>query len=163
TYVSLRRPEDGRIDWNRSAVEVCNFIRAQTRPYPGAFTHLPPSKLLRIWRATVFPYPYYGVPGLVGQKANNGVVVSCGDGAVVAEQLMASQVRATWFVTHMSPAISRLRRNPELFELGIHPNFLPGSTHGDTPDAVLRHCRALVPDAVSMRTHCLVQSTLLLE
>ena len=81
----------------------------------------------------------------------------------MAEQLIARQVRATWFVTHMSPAIARLKQYPKLFELGIHPNFLPGSTHGDTPEAVLRHCMTLVPEASSMRTHLLVQSTLLLR
>ena len=77
----------------------------------------------------------------------------------VAEQLVAHRVRATWFITHMSPAVERLRRHPELFELGIHPNFLQGSSHGDTPSEVLRHCLSLVPDAISMRTHALVQST----
>jgi hypothetical protein len=81
----------------------------------------------------------------------------------VADQLISRQVRATWFVTHMSPAVARLKQHPNLFELGIHPNFLSGSTHGDTPDAVLRHCMALVPDASSVRTHLLVQSTLLLR
>lgn len=81
----------------------------------------------------------------------------------VAEQLIAHRLRATWFVTHMSPAITRLMGHPELFELGIHPNFLPGSTHGETPDAVLGHCLALVPEASSMRTHGLVQSTSLLR
>src|SRR5204863_2577569 len=39
SYGSPRRPEDGRICWNQSATEVHNFIRAQTRPYPCAFTH----------------------------------------------------------------------------------------------------------------------------
>jgi hypothetical protein len=81
----------------------------------------------------------------------------------VAEQLISRQVRATWFVTHMSPAVARLKQCPNLFELGIHPNFLPGSTHGDTSDAVLRHCMTLVPEASSVRTHLLVQSTLLLR
>ena len=81
----------------------------------------------------------------------------------IAEQLISRQVRATWFVTHMSPAIARLKRYSNLFELGIHPNFLPGSTHGDTPDAVLRHCMSLVPEASSVRTHLLFQSTALLR
>jgi hypothetical protein len=80
----------------------------------------------------------------------------------VARQLVNRQVRATWFVTHNSPAIERLRRYPELFELGIHPNFLPGSTHGASASEVLDHCMRLVPDAFSMRTHCLFQSTPLL-
>ena len=42
--------------------------------------------------------------------------------------LREREVRATWFVTHESPAVDRLREDSELFELGIHPNFLPGST-----------------------------------
>lgn len=80
----------------------------------------------------------------------------------VAAILLKHQTRATWFVTHASPAVERLRLYPELFELGIHPNFLPSSTHGATPSDVLRHCMSLVPDALCMRTHALVQSTPLL-
>ena len=80
----------------------------------------------------------------------------------VAERLMAGGCRATWFVTHESPAVRRLANFPELFDLGIHPNFLPGSSHGNTQDEVLDHCMSLVPNALSMRTHCLVQSTPLL-
>jgi hypothetical protein len=80
-----------------------------------------------------------------------------------ADLLAAHQVKATWFVTHKSPAIERLRGRPALFELGIHPNFLPGSSHGATPEAVLDHCMGLVPEARSVRTHALVQSTPLLD
>jgi hypothetical protein len=81
----------------------------------------------------------------------------------VAELLAEHDVRATWFVTHSSPAITRLSQQPELFELGIHPNFLPNSTHGKTHEEVLSHCVAMVPGARSMRTHGLYQSTPLLE
>ena len=77
----------------------------------------------------------------------------------VAERLIASQVRSTWFVTHISPAIERLRQYPELFELGIHPNFLPNSTHGTSIDGILSHCMDLVPEATSMRTHGLAWSS----
>jgi len=76
-----------------------------------------------------------------------------------ADALIARDVRATWFVTHASPAIERLRERPDLFELGIHPNFQAGSTHGGTPEAVVAHCLALVPEARAVRTHCLLQST----
>ena len=81
----------------------------------------------------------------------------------VTEQLVLHQVKATWFVTHASPAIDRLRQYPELFELGVHPNFLPGSSQGDNPTAVLDHCLKLVPEATSLRTHALVQSSFLLQ
>lgn len=81
----------------------------------------------------------------------------------VAQILIDRKVKATWFVTHGSPAVDRLRARPDLFELGMHPNFLPGSTHGDTPAEVLASCRALLPEARTMRTHGLVQSTPLLD
>jgi hypothetical protein len=80
----------------------------------------------------------------------------------VAALLAERGVRATWFVTHESAAVDRIRERRDLFELGIHPNFAPGSTHGDSPEAVLSHCMALVPDARAMRTHGLVQSSALL-
>lgn len=83
--------------------------------------------------------------------------------AQCAKMLVDAKVRATWFVTHESAAIAALRDHPELFEIGIHPNFLPGSSHGATPDAVLNSCMRMVPDAISMRTHALVQSTPLLD
>ncbi|MGA6826582.1 hypothetical protein ACO9S2_03090 [Nitrospira sp. NS4] len=76
----------------------------------------------------------------------------------VAQRLEAHAVRATWFITHLSPAVERLRARRDLFELGIHPNFLPGSTHGCTHEEVLRHCMHLVPEAVSMRSHSVYQS-----
>ena len=79
----------------------------------------------------------------------------------VADELMSRQVPATWFVTHDSPAVDRLRQC-DLFELGIHPNFLSGSTHGSGVDEVLDHCMQLVPDATSMRSHGLYQSTAML-
>ena len=44
----------------------------------------------------------------------------------VADILIRNRVRATWFVTHASAAVDRLRAVPELFELGLHPNFFPG-------------------------------------
>ena len=80
-----------------------------------------------------------------------------------ADMLTKGGVRATWFVTHNSPALNRLRGQSDLFEIGIHPNFLTDSSHGCNPDEVLRHCMELAPEAVSMRTHGLMQSTAILD
>ena len=80
----------------------------------------------------------------------------------VADILIEHRVRATWYITHESPSLARLRAHRELFELGIHPNFFSGSTHGESPTAVLGHCMEIVPEAVSVRTHGLLQSTALL-
>jgi hypothetical protein len=80
----------------------------------------------------------------------------------VASLLLEAGVPATWFITHDSPALGRLRSHPEMFELGIHPNFMPGSSHGSSEGAVLSHMMALVPEARVVRTHGLVQSSNLL-
>jgi methionyl-tRNA formyltransferase len=40
-----RRPEDGKIDWRRDAVEIYNLIRALKTPYPNAFTFLRGTKV----------------------------------------------------------------------------------------------------------------------
>jgi methionyl-tRNA formyltransferase len=37
TYYGRRRPEDGRIDWSKSAQEIHNLVRAVAPPFPGAF------------------------------------------------------------------------------------------------------------------------------
>ena len=36
-YYPQRKPEDGEIDLSKSAEEIYNFVRALSRPYPGAF------------------------------------------------------------------------------------------------------------------------------
>lgn len=36
-YCGKREPSDGRVDWRWSSRKVYNWVRAQTRPYPGAF------------------------------------------------------------------------------------------------------------------------------
>jgi methionyl-tRNA formyltransferase len=40
TYFGRRRPEDGRIDWRRTARAVHDLVRAVAPPFPGAFTEV---------------------------------------------------------------------------------------------------------------------------
>lgn len=47
-----RKPEDGLIDWSKSPREIENFVRAQTKPYPGAYTIVNGKKVI-IWDCTV--------------------------------------------------------------------------------------------------------------
>ncbi|HJU89276.1 MAG TPA: methionyl-tRNA formyltransferase [Gemmatimonadaceae bacterium] len=82
TYVGARVPEDGLIDWTLPAREIHNFVRAQTHPYPGAFTTLPDGRTLRIWRTQVDPRSYFGLPGAVAERHDGAVVVTCGEGAL---------------------------------------------------------------------------------
>ena len=68
---------------------------------------------------------------------------------------------ATFFVTHASPTIAVIAERGH--EVGIHPNFLLGSSHGDEPLAVMRSVFEYAPSARVMRTHSLVQGTTLFE
>jgi methionyl-tRNA formyltransferase len=54
SYYGGRRPEDGRIDWKKSADEIYNLIRAVTEPYPGAFALLNnDEKIIILWAQSV--------------------------------------------------------------------------------------------------------------
>ena len=77
----------------------------------------------------------------------------------VAEKLISQNIKSTWFVTHKTPFIDFLRKRSDLFELGIHPNFLPKSSQGSTPQEVLEYCMNIIPEATSIRSHSLFQST----
>lgn len=81
TYHGKRAPEDGWIDWNKSAREIDALIRAAGRPHPGAFTFLKDRKLL-VWRSQLdTTTPFRGVIGrvlLTDPKC--GALVQTGDG-----------------------------------------------------------------------------------
>ena len=77
--------------------------------------------------------------------------------------LIKKKIKATWFVTHDSPALHYLREHNDLFELGLHPNFQKDSTHGKRPREVMDNMMTIVPEAKSVRTHGLVQSSSLLK
>lgn len=71
-----RRPEDGRIDWNKPASEVFNLVRALTHPYPGAFSEI---------RGLRF-YVWWGKPvDIAGAPLRPGQVIAV-DPLVVATQ-----------------------------------------------------------------------------
>ncbi len=82
SYCGLRMPEDGRIDWKRHASKVHDFIRAQSKPYPGAFTYLPDKRKLTVWSAVEETDKFYGVPGSVVAIKEESVTVACSDGAI---------------------------------------------------------------------------------
>ena len=54
TYFKPRKPEDGEINENIDAITQYNFIRALTKPYPGAFFIFNDLKII-IWEADYLP------------------------------------------------------------------------------------------------------------
>lgn len=93
------------------------------------------------------------------------------DDSVLADTIdlvEGSGAAATWFVTHETSLLARLRENPA-FELGIHPNFNhlltgePAAGNAHSAEEVLGRLRQLVPEAAGMRSHSLTQSSRLLD
>jgi methionyl-tRNA formyltransferase len=78
TTFGRRKPEDGRIDWTRSAQQVHDLVRAVAHPYPGAFTDVFGGKTL-VWRTRL---PHLGAhdnfPGQVRSEQGR-LYVACGD------------------------------------------------------------------------------------
>lgn len=84
-----RAPQDGLIDWAQPARRIYDFVRAQTRPYPGAFTYLRGRKLT-IWRAAVSdarrPRVAPGGVQLNPVGGDGAFGVWCGDGRLLLIQ-----------------------------------------------------------------------------
>ena len=81
-----RTPADGIIDWETRAPYLYDWVRAQTRPYPGAFTFLGGEKVV-IWSAR--PVEWAG-DAPAGTVVDAGPVVACGEGALLLEEVETS-------------------------------------------------------------------------
>ena len=77
------KKDDGQIDWTQPARVVWNRVRGLT-PWPGTFTWLqrsPSPLLLKILSAGVVETAS-GKPGEVLSAGHDGIIVSCGEGAL---------------------------------------------------------------------------------
>ena len=46
TYYGIRKPGDGKINWSWEKERIINWVRAQAKPYPGAFSYIKNQKLI---------------------------------------------------------------------------------------------------------------------
>jgi len=85
-YYHKRTPEDGLINWQDSTEDIYNFIRAQTIPFPGAYTYLD-SKKITVWEAIPFNIVSKTIPVVPGRIENvfhdNSVMVCTIDGSLL--------------------------------------------------------------------------------
>ena len=81
-----RTPADGIIDWETRALYLHDWVRAQTRPYPGAFTFLGDEKVV-IWRARPVALDAAAPPGTIVAERPEGPVVACGEGGLLLEEV----------------------------------------------------------------------------
>jgi methionyl-tRNA formyltransferase len=81
-----RTPADGIIDWETRAPYLYDWVRAQTRPYPGAFTFLGEQKVV-VWRARPVRLDTPAAAGTVVATEPDGPVVACGEGGLLLEDV----------------------------------------------------------------------------
>lgn len=80
SFFHKRSVEDSRIDWSWSAPEIERLVRAQSDPYPNAFT-FHNGQRLRIVSAAVSQGRYGGTPGRVFIREGDGIVIVAGGDA----------------------------------------------------------------------------------
>jgi methionyl-tRNA formyltransferase len=79
SYFGGRGPQDGRIEWQRTARQLYDLVRAVTHPYPGAFAHWRGAPLL-VWWAQADEGHDGAAPGTVLAVDERGVAVQAGRG-----------------------------------------------------------------------------------
>src|SRR3569833_1533228 len=77
SFFHKRTEEDGRIDWTWPAEDLDRLVRAQSDPYPNAFTHYKGERV-RVVEASVSDGVYGGTPGRVFIREGDGVVIVAG-------------------------------------------------------------------------------------
>lgn len=78
-YAKMLSKSIGKIDWNKSAVEIERLVRG-LNSWPSAYTEYK-GKQLKIWKAEVLPH-IEGKPGTIAKVTKDAVIVCTGDGAL---------------------------------------------------------------------------------
>jgi methionyl-tRNA formyltransferase len=97
TYRPRRQPQDGLINWTRDAETQANWVRAQTRPYPGAYTFFDGQRI-RVWRGTRTERAADAAdPGQVlGIVPESGIDVASADGVFRITRVQPDRGPARW-------------------------------------------------------------------
>lgn len=83
-----RRPEDGRIDWSRTALDVLRLINASNKPYAGAYCDYEGRRMV-IWDAALVDDDevFCAIPGQVTAIAAGHIEVACGSGKLKIQRV----------------------------------------------------------------------------
>ena len=89
SYFRKRTPEDGRIDFTKTAREVFNLIRGVSKPFPGAFFDRDGKRTV-IWRAKIGEDTADATPGTIagGQQQK----IACSDKFIIIEESETSDL-----------------------------------------------------------------------
>lgn len=81
TYLLIRRPEDGLIDWKEPINDIHRLVRAVSHPYPGAFGMYDGVHQIKIWHADIVENRnIIGIPGQICRIDSDSFDVLAKDG-----------------------------------------------------------------------------------
>ena len=83
SYAKKISKDEAEIDWTRPCEEIERRLRA-LRPSPGARAQLR-GEAVKLWRAACAPG--HGTPGVVLDSGAGGVLIACGEGALLVSEL----------------------------------------------------------------------------
>lgn len=83
TYFGKRTSDDGLIIWAWQRERIRNWVRAQTRPYPGAFAFLGTEKII-VWQVRFSDYGFRSdmIDGTILCKRSNSFIVKTPNGCL---------------------------------------------------------------------------------
>ena len=81
SYADKIAKQESLIDWSASVTEIERRVRA-FNPFPAAYS-LVNGQRIKIWLASVDSREYHGVPGEILSADNDGLLVKCGNGALL--------------------------------------------------------------------------------
>lgn len=84
SYAKMLSKSVGKIDWNKTAVEIERLVRG-LNSWPSAYTEYK-GKQLKIWKAKVVP-AMEGAPGTIAKVTKDQVIVCTGSGALALEEI----------------------------------------------------------------------------
>lgn len=102
-----RTPEDGKIDWNKSNMEILRLINASNKPYAGAYSIYEEKKMI-IWDAELYDdgENYLAVAGQIASLNTDGsVIVITGNG-----KLKINEIEYDGFVGKPKNKIKSIRK-----------------------------------------------------
>lgn len=83
TLYGKRTPDDGQINWSWQKERIYNWVRAQAKPYPGAFTYYKNKKIV-IHKIQYSDFGYIDAEpnGVVLATENNNIIIKTPNGAI---------------------------------------------------------------------------------
>jgi methionyl-tRNA formyltransferase len=91
TWWPKRDPHHGLIDWTAGPREVYDWIRGQTRPYPGAFSYLDDRKVT-VWAANPpEDEPAFVAPGEITYRDGDALGVGAWEGVVELTEVQVGE------------------------------------------------------------------------